>query len=150
MLERPQKRLMLPGPGLRSITGTTNSEGCSEWQQIQLPRRIWKQEGVPILAGVEVTGELQSWSWHCRGTCCLVGAATRLLWTLIKITGKEREEDILWLLVSRLPSQCSLVKPQKNQFGRDLGNVVCISHLSLVCDIGLQSMGKETGGGEPE
>lgn len=98
-------------------------------------------------------------SWSHR-VSCKAGAGTaeeraalwelqpELLWTLIKITGEEEERKTYFGFSSQSPSQCSLVKPQKNQFGRDLGNVVCISHLSLVCDIE-QSMGKRAGG-EPE
>ena len=69
-----------------------------------------------------------------------MGAATRVTMDSDKDTSgrKEREEDIPWLLTS---SPQPLVKPQKNQFGRDLGN-----HPSLVCDIE-QSRAQESGGG---
>lgn len=127
----------------------TRRRGCSSGSKSSYQGESGNRKECPSWQELKSQSELQSWSWHCRGTCCLVGAATRVAMDTDK-DNRGRKERGRHTLASHLqsPSQCSLVKPQTNQFGRDLGSVVCISHLSLVCDIE-QSM-ERAGGGEPE
>lgn len=75
----------------------------------------------------------------------MAAASAESLQTLIKIppeTKRERERKTYLGFSSPVSSLfLSLVEPQKNQFGGNLGNVVCRSHPSGACDTE-QSTGK--------